>query len=78
MKKIKNQITYDLIMKLERAFRGQKMILTGQGGLSRKELRSLQRAQMVESRPAKMKKSGSWVMAWSKMPSIDMKKVTIR
>lgn len=75
MKHLKNQIAYSLIIKLERAFRGQKMILTGQGGLSRKELRSLARAQMVRSRPAKMKKSGSWVMAWSKMPTLDMKKV---
>jgi len=78
MKKIKNQVPHSLMIKLEKAFHKRSMILTGQGGLSRKELRALERAKMIKSRPAKMKKSGSWVMAWSVYPSIDLRKVEMK
>lgn len=80
MKKIKNQISGELMAKLERAIKESKkrMILTGQGGLSRKELRQLERAKIVKSRPAKLKRAGSWRMAWSMYPSIDLKKVELK
>lgn len=80
MKKIKNQISDELMNKLERAIKESKngMILTGQSGLSRKELRQLERAKIIKSQPAKLKGLGFWIMAWSMYPSIDLKKVEIK
>ena len=67
---MKIKVTPELIEKALRIFQTAKkgIILTGQG-LSRQELRALEREGTVRSQPAKLKKSGSVRIAWHINPS---------
>jgi hypothetical protein len=57
------KITDKLMSKVERAFAGKDMIVTGQG-LGRNELRALERHGVVESKLFKHKEKGTIIRGW--------------
>ncbi len=65
---MKIKVTPELIDKAVAVFNRNSMILTGQG-LSRQELRALEREGTVRIKPARMKKSGAVHNAWQINPS---------
>ena len=65
---MKVKVTPELIEKAARIFQVNSMILTGQG-LSRQELRALEREGTVRRVPAKLRKSGAVHHAWRINPS---------
>ena len=67
---MKIKVTPELIEKAVKIFQAAKkgIILTGQG-LSRQELRALEREGTVRKQPAKLKGSGIVINAWHINPS---------
>lgn len=65
---MKIKVNDELIEKAARIFQINSMILTGQG-LSRQELRALEREGTVRRVPAKLRKSGAVHHAWRINPS---------
>jgi hypothetical protein len=67
------KITASLMDRVEKAFAGQDMILTGHG-LGRNELRALERHGVVESKLFKYKEKGSIIRGWRLVSSGFVKK----
>ncbi len=65
---MKIKVTPELIEKTVAVFNKESMILTGQG-LTRQELRALEREGTVRRVPAKLRKSGAVHHAWRINPS---------
>ena len=65
---MKVKVTPELIEKATKIFQFKSMILTGQG-LSRQELRALEREGTVSRKPSRLKKSGAVHNAWHINPS---------
>jgi hypothetical protein len=57
------KLTNELMSKVEKAFAGKDMILTGQG-LGRNELRALERRGIIESKLFKQKEKGTIIRGW--------------
>jgi len=68
------KLTNELMSKVERSFAGKDMILTGQGGLGRKQLRVLERHKIIESKMFRNKNTGVLIRGWQLVSSGFIKK----